>query len=360
MADENTNQIPQNAIPPKAVPPSATRPVPETDVPALAGGVAGETPTVRRQAIPPSATAAPSSAPRTVRLKPIQAPVPGGAASSSLPPVSPSASVGSAEASDAIKRMTARIAMMTGSEAAEPQTASKSTAPLASTGILDGVDDKAHPKKTSRISLPGSTAVIAAVADTPKTIKIRPMQGPQPVTAGIAPEAVPAAAPRQNSSLASQAAAKSKTSRIPLESAMLGEHGRESAGIPKTIKLKRPGEMSSAKVSLPGATTASAASESSDSASITQKKTIRVKRPLIIGGGAPAGTEGAVSTGDGATAPAPILSPVLLAPPERGTGWFVALAALGIVVTIGLVLIFSAQTFAPNSWTRLDQQFNRG
>lgn len=352
MADDSANQVPPNAIPPKAVPPTATRPV--ADPGPSAAPASGDSPTVRRQAIPQAGAApVPGAGPRTVRLKPIQAPVSGGAASG-LPPVSPSAPVGSAEATDAIKRMTARIAMMTGSENSDPQLANRATAPLASTGVLEGVEGKDH-KKTSRISLPGSTAVIAAVADNPKTIKIRPTTGPQPATAGLSPEAVPPA-PRPTSSLGSQAAAKSKTSRIPLESAMLGTQIGDSAGIPKTIKLKRPGEMSSAKVALPGASTAAGAADA-ESASITQKKTIRVKRPMVPGA-ASVGAEGA-ATGDGASAPTPILTPVPLVAPERGNGWFVALAALGIIVVIGLVLIFSAQTFAPNSWTKLDQQFSR-
>lgn len=350
MADDSVNQVPPHAIPPKAMPPTATRPV--ADPGPAAAPATGDSPTVRRQTIPqPGASPVPGAGPRTVRLKPIQAP---GGAVSGLPPVAPSAPVGSPEAADAIKRMTARIAMMTGSENAEPHSASRATAPLASTGILDGVEGK-EPKKTSRIALPGSTAVIAAVADSPKTIKIRPTTGPQPVTAGLSPEAVPPA-PRPASSLGSQAAAKSKTSRIPLESAMLGTQGGESAGIPKTIKLKRPGEISPAKVALPGASTAGVAA-AAESASITQKKTIRVKRPTLPG--AVSGSAEDAAAGDVASAPAPILTPVPLVAPERGTGWFVALAALGVIVVIGLALIFSAQTFAPNSWTKLDQQFRR-
>jgi hypothetical protein len=250
--------------------------------------------------------------------------------------------------------MTARIAMMTGAENAEPQSASRATAPLASAGILEGVDGKDH-KKTSRISLPGSTAVIAAVADSPKTIKIRPTTGPQPVTAGLSPEAV-APAPRPAPSLGSQAAAKSKTSRIPLDATMLGAQGGESAGVPKTIKLKRPGEISPTKVALPGASTVGGAADA-ESASITQKKTIRVKRPTVPG--AVSGSAEGAAAGDVASAQTPILTPIPLVAPERGNGWFVALAALGIIVVIGLVLIFSAQTFAPNSWTKLDQQFSR-
>ena len=300
----------QNAIPPKAVPP------------AQAGA---DAPTVRRQPVPAEgAPLAPSAAPRTVRLKPVQVPIPGAA------PVAPSATPGGALAAEALKRMTSRIPLpsATGhitSAAGEGAAAVKrATVPLAAD---DGSDDGAK-KVTSRIPMPSSTAAIPAVADAPKTIKIKPLTGPQSATQ---PVAALGESPQPQ-------AAKSKTSRIPLEAAM-GIPQTGDGGAPKTIKLKRPGDMSTVKVAVAGA-----GSGEADASAITQRKTIRVKRAS-----APVMTmSSGEGTAEGGATSAP--APVAFQPaPERGAGPFVAVAVLCILMTLALLVVFSSQIFGPNA-----------
>ena len=224
MADDNADPVPQSAIPPKAVPPQA-RPVAEA-----AGG--GDTPTVRRQAVP----LASAPIPRTVRLKPIGAPVAPGvhvasAAGGGLPAIAPVAPANTEAAADAIKRMTARIKMManegdpqvgkrqTGQLAAEGIAGvKKATSSLAVTAVLANADGSAESptvkKVTSRIQM-STTAPIPDITDTPKTIKIRPSPGVQPVSS-----TQPISLADAPSQAQQQAAGKAKTSRIPLESAM--------------------------------------------------------------------------------------------------------------------------------------------
>lgn len=327
MADNNP--VPPQAIPPKAMPPTQ-------------GGA--DAPTVRRQPVPVEGSAmpsvAPSAAPRTVRLKPVQVPVPG--AATPVAPSPPPPSAGGALAAEAIKRMTSRIPMPSstgpiggkGSTGQIPAAsasggfpgAKRATAPLP---VEDAADAEGGVKKvTSRIPMPSSTAAIPAVADAPKTIKIKPLVGPQTVPGTQPVPAVGEAAQPQ--------ASKSKTSRIPLEAAM-GIPQTGDGGVPKTIKLKRPGEMSTVKVSVAGPGTAS----EQDVGAITQRKTIRVKRPT-----APAITVPA----EGAENEAASVSPVAFKPaPERGAGPFVAVAVLCILVTLGLLVVFSAQIFGPNA-----------
>lgn len=362
MADDNISPIPQSAIPPKAVPPQVR--------PAGEGGADADAPTVRRQPVPP-AGGTPMSAPRTVRLKSVGiGGAPGSAAAAVRPPVTPSAPAGTEEAAAAIKRMTTRIAMMAGETdpatgkkitgritAVPPGEIKRATAPLAMEG------ESTVKKVTSRIQMPAVTAPIPAMGDVPKTIKIRPMSGTQPVAGAPSGSAVemPAVVGQTAAQLA---AGKSKTSRIPLESAMSVPQqggGGADGGAPKTIKLKRPGEMSTIKVSVlgaAGAPTAGPAEAASDNASITQKKTIRVKRPM-----APAAS---VAEGEGAGDPslgAPMVNaafPPVAYVPERGLGWFIALAVACILVALGVAGVFSTQLFGWPLNTQLDSQFQKG
>jgi hypothetical protein len=349
MADDNNASAPQ--IPPKAVPPQV-RP---------AGDAGAESPTVR---------STPAPVPRTVRLKPISIPTAGAApASPALPPVTPSAPVGTEEAAAAIKRMTARIAMMAEGEGEKRRTGQisvdagapkKATSSLAPVGIP--VDPNAAKKMTTRIQMPSPTMPIPAVPiEVPKTIKIRP-SGTQPVQ-NVEPAAVVGQTPGQ------QVAGKSKTSRIPLEQAMAvpqpAAAPEPAGGTPKTIKLKRPGEMTTIKVSVPqgpaiggaGGAPAAAAGDA-DAGSPTQKKTIRVKRPMAPA--AAPSAEGAASEAGGLSAAA--ISPLAAAPaaPERGTGWFVALAVACLLVGIGLSVVFGLQLFGKPPNTQLDAQFQNG
>jgi len=354
MAEDNNDPVPQSAIPPKAVPPQI-RPVAET-------GNAEESPTVRRQPVP-FAGGASASAPRTVRLKPIGGGIP---ASPSMPRISPSAPVGTAAAADAIKRMTTHIAIMANEN--DPVTGKRRTGQIPvegesgvkkATSALAALDGTATVKKvTSRIQM-SATAIIPDLSDTPKTIKIHPLAGTQPVPLAEPP-------PVFGQPISQQAAGKSKTSRIPLESAMVvpqsdGAATAESSsgGAPKTIKLKRPGEMSTIKVSMPGSGTGYSQSQTADNSPITQKKTIRVKRPAMPVT-ATASPVGGADEGGVPTVAAMSSLEFASAAPERGTGWFIALAVACILLAIGLVGAFSLQLFSSRPHTELDPQFQQG
>ena len=332
MAAENQDQVPQNAIPPKAVPPTAPK------APADAGA---DSATVRRAAMPTGAGGplppgvTPSTAPRTVRLKPVQ-----------VPPTGAAMPTGVAQAAaEAIKRMTSRIPMPAAeggksgtapiptavpSGAAAVPGAKRMTGQIPVIGAVVETDASGVKKVTSRLAMPGAPGSVPAVADVPKTIKIRPLSGTQPVT-GTQPvaDAAPSAAAPQ--------AAKSKTSRIPLEAAMGIPQTSESSA-PKTIKLKRPGDMSTVRVQVSGGGQA----PEGEAGTITQKKTIRVKRPLAPAMPA-AGGEGVVPS---ATFQAPV---VVSEGRETGAGPFVAVAALVIVVVFGLLVVFSSEIFGPNA-----------
>ena len=350
MADDNNDPVPPNAIPPKAVPPQI-HPVAET-------GNTVESPTVRRQSIPSMGGAA--AAPRTVRLKPIGAGIP---AAPAMPHISPSAPVGTAAAADAIKRMTTRIAIM--ANETDPVTGKRRTGQIPADGesgvkkataALEALDGTATVKKvTSRIQM-SATAIIPDLSDTPKTIKVRPSAGTQPVPLAEPP-------PVFGQPISQQVAGKSKTSRIPLDSAMVvpqsdgAATGESSGGAPKTIKLKRPGEMSTIKVSVPGSGAGYVQSQA-DNSTITQKKTLRVKRPTMPA--AATVPQGGGAGGEGVPTVAAAMSPFVPSAPERGTGWFIALAVACILLAIGLVGAFSLQLFSSRPHTELDPQFQHG
>ena len=359
MADDNADQ-PQSAIPPKIVPPQAR-------LGANAEG-AVDSPTVRRQpAFPAGSTSSSGPIPRTVRLKPIGA----AGAASGQPAVQPlagtTAPADPESAADAVKRMTARIMMM--SNEGDAQTGKKRTREIPS-GAESGAKKATTPrpsvgsaenaatfkKQTLHIQM-ATTAPIPAFDDMPKTIKIRPSSGGgHPPITGTQPIS------QMDSQ---QPVGKAKTSRIPLDSAMSVPQSSGAAessdGAPKTIKLKRPGEMSTIKVSVPGAGAAAHAggAQTSDNASITQKKTIRVKRPM-----APAAASvaegGAMEESDGSSRVAMPHVAAVSAAPERGTGWFVAVAAACIVVALVLTGIMFVQRYGSAPNTKLDVQFQQG
>ncbi len=372
MADDNTDPVPQSAIPPKAVPPMAR--------PADAGG-SGDSPTVRRQSVPQPG-GIPAPIPRTVRLKPIGAATAAGSPATSsisnLLPVTPAVPAG-ADAADAIKRMTARIVMM--SNEGDVRVGNKRTGPIPVAGIESGAKkattaladmggaagDATVRKVTSRIQM-STTAPIPDLFEGPKTIKVRPSVGGPPPSS-TQPISLVESPTVGDQPFSQQPGGKATTSRIPLESAMsvpqsVGAAAADlSGGSPKTIKLKRPGEMSTIKVSVPGASAAPAVMQSAgeppaDNASITQKKTIRVKRPMAPAAASVAGGGAAGDSGGGGV----VMSPVAFAPaaPERGTGWFIAVAVACLFLAIGLVGLFAVQLYGSRPHTELDLQFQKG
>jgi len=321
MAEQD--QVPQNSIPPKASP----------------------------FAKPEGPTSAVPGAPRpiTVRLKPV-AP----AAAVVVPPAAPSAVPESVN-----PRVTARV-NLTDLEVPGEASAS-STAPIAAPAAASPITPVTKP------------------AATPATVRLRPVA--PPAAAGGAPAITPAAAahppqhppvPGSNpipggpkpSSPAQLQAAKSKTSRISLDSAIgVAPMAPMSAdkGEPKTIRLKRPtglGVPAPTPSKTPTAPIrqtsripdAALPTEGGDSSSVTQKKTLKIKRPGAAkeeasteAGAAPeAFPEGVQLT--------PLSALDIEAPKEESTvftavAMVAALAAVFVVAALTYCLV--AQVFAP-------------
>ena len=211
-------------------------------------------------------------------------------------------------------------------------------------------------RQTSRIPLEGTkqgglTRSPSSEAEAPKTIRIKPATASQ----GAAP-ASPGAAKAETSNLE---AAKRKTSRISLESAM--STGTEEEGGPKTIKLKRPSEAPTIKAARPPAAAAAADSaakgqtaridipeeESEQDVSPTRKKTIRVKRPSGAAEGTGPKQEVKAAKGSPAEKAALAAANLQMGEPEpHGAFSLVAIAA--IFVCIVCIYMFTAQAFGPN------------
>lgn len=238
---------------------------------------------------------------------------------------------------------------------AQPTTA---TVPTVATGT------PGNPRRTSRIPLTGAIPPMMAAAPTgqSRTIRIKPV-GPQPGSNPIAD------GPRPPTDAQVQAS-KSKTSRISLDAAIGAETAQSTLAqatdeAPKTIRLKRPTEMPTVKVAaVPPPSTAAGTVKSTaplsaapplsqtsrisepaaapDNAPITQKRTIRVKRPsaMVITGGA---SEAAAADGGGVEVLAPAEGP------DTAHALFVVAAIVVILLALGLAVVFSSQIFGPNA-----------
>ncbi len=160
-------------------------------------------------------------------------------------------------------------------------------------------------KATTRIPLTSVDSGVAADAAgipsvdySSKTIRLTPLSASRPLSV------TPAVRPSPTTSLAEMA--KRQTSRIPLEAAMVADHGSsagESATLPdtpKTIRIKRPGQAAAptvatvkvpaaaAEVAPPTADVNAAKTKTSrvdvadmqaeDGAQATQRKTIKIRR----------------------------------------------------------------------------------
>ena len=321
MSDDNQNPVPPSVVPPRAVPPAAS----------------ADTPTVRRQPVNGGVPA--EEAPRTVRLRAVQAPPV--SAPASTPPAAPAAAsaTNSVDAVTALKSMTTRLSPIDFPEATPPSNPNIKTINLA---LADA--SPAARTNTARIQPVAATSPIPSFVDGPKTVKIRPLVGQQPNTGAtqnmtITPAAADVPLP--------QGSKKSKTSRIPLEAAAAtSTPASEAAGTPKTIKLRRSADMTTIKMAVPTAP-GSAASESQDEANVSpsQKKTIRVKRPS-----APITVNMGDNDGDGASEGAATHPAMFVAPArEPMSGPFVAVAALCIVTTIVLMVVYASEIFGPSA-----------
>jgi len=236
-----------------------------------------------------------------------------------------------------------------------------------------------NPRRTSRIPLTGVIPPMMAAtapAGQSRTIRIKPV-GPQPGSSPISD------GPRPPTEAQVQAA-KSKTSRISLDDAigagetLMPAMAQAAAEAPKTIRLKRPTEMPTVKVAVvpsPSATSALTSSASTapakstapisqmpaapasqtsriadttmaqDNTPITQKRTIRVKRPAAVVFAGGAASEAEAQEGGG-LAGAPLVTAVA---PDKAHAMFIVAAIVTILVTIGLAVVISSQIFGPNA-----------
>jgi len=242
-------------------------------------------------------------------------------------------------------------------------------------------------KQTSRIDLPAGELRPAGNVEI-KTVKVKPVPLPTPGGDPLPDGPKPL-------SEAQVHAAKSKTSRISLEAALGAVADVPAAGTPpKTIRLKRPadipagasrtgavtsgmtahigGAASTATAPIPAmssqpsanvtahlptsrvATQHIDAAEGSDTASMTRRKTIKVKRPgsarVFKVQRAEGADEGAAEGEEGELQSLAHTGPGMVASaPDTAHWFFVTAAVLAIVATIGLAWILASQTFGPNA-----------
>lgn len=255
-----------------------------------------------------------------------------------------------------------------------PKPASAPVAPSAAQPSAPlGMPAQDNKKETSKIPLASASAESPTVRSTPasggpvKTIRIRPKSATTQ-TQKVAEPGVLAGATDLSS------AEKKKTSRISLSAALSADQdstdGASSGSRPKTIRLKRPSEAATVKVtpksSMTGTATdrqlAPSSAKLSETArldippaaqtqsSLTQRKTIRVKRPTQQSGVAQAPSR--LTTAASGPAGRPTAGAPMAAAPVRADEPHVIFPIFAIltllIVMVGLYL-FSAQAFGPNS-----------
>lgn len=263
------------------------------------------------------------------------------------------------------------------SDGSDPRRSSRITAPPEATLPMPG---GGNPRQTSRIAVPtlGTEMPDTAAGPAPKTIRVvrplatpgTPLPAPKPGDHPLPPGPKPLSGPQMQ-------ATKSKTSRISLEAAIgAGETAptgplANPAGAPKTIRLKRPSEMPTLKVPSvrqptvgglagvpPGIQTQAVSSKTARVAEpeeavtaggntfvpLTQKRTIRVRRPGVVSTEAKAPVEDSQDES--------VLTP--LSPAESmGTDadscnpLFIVAAAATIIVTGVLAFMFYQQVYGP-------------
>lgn len=241
MSEDNTNQ---NPIPPKAAPPAGAPGAPR---------------------------------PITVRLKPVK---PAGAAPVEPQPAADPVATPTTE-SAAQAKMTARVPIPD-LDASIDKPGPQPITPVKPTAAAPTPTVRLRP-----VAAPaGAEGTTAAAPATPSPLRpvAAPVPGSKPLPDGPKP---PSAAQTQ--------AAKSKTSRISLDSAIGVAPTGEDKSEPKTIRLKRPSDLSAAPA--PKVATApirqtsripdsALPSAEESSATVTQKKTLKIRRP----GSTPAAT----------------------------------------------------------------------
>lgn len=289
--------------------------------------------------------------PITVRLKPV-APAAGAqapAAAAPQPPANPKA--------------TARVPVPEVMAAATPAAIRPATVrlrPVAAPGTGHQTGPQSTPGATQAItqvelSATAPIAPIAPISPAQPQPQHPPTPGAHPLPEGIKPPSV-----------AQVQAAKSKTSRISLDSAIGVAPEKEG---PKTIRLKRPSDLTAPSATpTASASTLSSASarktsripdsalpsveDGGDSAAVTQKKTLKIKRP---GAKPDAAAEGdAAAGGDGfpdGVQMTPIGSMDFAAKEESSffTIFAVICAVAAAVVVLLLTLCLGAHAVGPDA-----------
>ena len=270
----------------------------------------------------------------------------------------------------------------------DPRRSSRITAPPEATA--PSAPAESNPQRTSRIAELGAgveeSGTVAAPGAVPKTIRmVRPPATPGTAVSPPTPGGHPLPPGPKPLSPPQMQAAKSKTSRISLEAAIGAESTPHSpslanpAGAPKTIRLKRPSEMPTLKVPAVRPPTAGAAAgfagahtnapstphgSGSKTARVTepegmstlstptgesvvpltQKRTIRVKRPGAVSAEARAAAE--ESQDESTLTP---LSPAeaMGKADDSCNPVFMIAAAATIIVTGVLTFMFYQQLYGP-------------
>lgn len=344
MAEEE-NKVPE-ATPPKLSPitPAAKPVVPGAPRPIT---VRLRRPVIHKPDTAPDAGATPgAAAPKPVEVKPPAAPAAAAPAHVAVKPVA------ATPAPEAVNpHATSRIPLPEGvaPEAAQPATIRiKPITPAAAKPIT--------PAKpfTPATGAAAPEPINIAKPITPLRPQSPPTPGAHPLPAGPKP---PSAAQVQ--------AAKSKTSRISLDSA-IGVAPVGDSAVPKTIKLKRPVDLGAPKPTIqsPKSSTTPIRQTSkipesaapAESATVTQKKTLKIKRPGLAHPAPGLAPTGETSPGGGAAEEEPAfqnLTPIgNLDMGEKKessvfTGIAVAVAALAAVVVILLTLCLGAHAMGP-------------
>lgn len=210
----------------------------------------------------------------------------------------------------------------------------------------------ASKKETSRIPLEAASASPVGgvtAAEGPKTIRITPKPAAGPATIKLKPQ--PAGAPKLGSAATQDE--KKKTSRIPLDAALVSDAAAAadagSAEGPKTIRLKRPGAAPALKVGAPddgeriglGATSKieeTAKIDAEEPPTPTRRKTIKVKRP---GQQPVVKTAPAVGVAAGPAAVQPVVE-------DQPSWFFPVVTVLAIFVVIATIYVFAAEAIGPN------------
>ncbi len=255
--------------------------------------------------------------------------------------------------------------------------ATPATAPA---GVPVSMSDAAK-RKTTRVDLPEMHPPgNAEGVDEFKTVKLRPMSAPQPGSSPL-PDGPKPLSPSQVQ------AAKSKTSRISLEAAFGANEGLLDSNAPKTIRLKRPSELStgttgpisvtvatakktsmmppvtppsqqSITAKLPTQTLNAAALTTEEDNSPTRRKTIKIKRPSAAAGikinvaqTEGEGEETGETTEDGMQRLAVPggFSQKGATGPDTANIAFILSAVAALIATLGVIWILAAQAFGPNA-----------